>query len=237
MNTEQRLKTFNKENAPFYIVDHEDGEFSLCLAFSFLSGDYADYGQAAFNHYAEQIGDPVIERDLYTHGNGYEWESVFKKAFENDANIDKISFDCEAGGFFCYTDDLTLLEDFGKRFRAICVDTDRFSELVCTALTEAAIREAEDEKIRGTVRGFLVECPDAEAEIVTPDGRLTLTAEQGQQLLNGSMESIAIGGVEVDADALLSQKITHIYQDVLGDGRFRMKTETPEETLAPEISM
>ena len=79
MNIEQRIKAFNRANPPFYLVEHDDGTFSLCLAFSFLRGKYAGFGQDAFNQYAKQIGEPVKEDGFYTHGNGYEWESVFKK--------------------------------------------------------------------------------------------------------------------------------------------------------------
>ena len=84
MNTAKQIKDFNEANRPFYIVDHENGQYSLCLAFSFLHGDLGDYGQEAFNAYAREIGEPVQdERGFYTHGNGYEWEAAFRKAFEN----------------------------------------------------------------------------------------------------------------------------------------------------------
>ena len=29
--TQLRIEAFNEANAPFYIVDHEDGKYSLCL--------------------------------------------------------------------------------------------------------------------------------------------------------------------------------------------------------------
>ena len=91
MNTAKQIKDFNEANRPFYIVDHENGQYSLCLAFSFLHGDLSDYGQEAFNSYAREIGEPVQdERGFYTHGNGYEWEAAFRKAFENDPNISQI---------------------------------------------------------------------------------------------------------------------------------------------------
>lgn len=146
MSIEQRIKTFNRANPPFYLVEHDDGTFSLCLAFSFLRGKYAGFGQDAFNQYAKQIGEPVKEDGFYTHGNGYEWESVFKKAFEKTPNISKIRFDCEAGGFFCYSRDLSVLEDLGSQFRKICLDKNGFAELVCTALEEAVIQDEEEKQ-------------------------------------------------------------------------------------------
>ena len=237
MDNKQKIEAFDRDNAPFYLVDHEDGEFSLYLALSFFPKEYADFGQSAFNRYAEQIGDPIEERGLYTHGCGYEWESVFKKAFENDSNLSKISFDCEAGGFFCYASNLSLLADFGSRFRTMCMDEDSFGDLVCKALEEAAVREAEKEKLRNTLRGFFMECPKSEAEIRTPDGDIRLSAEQGQQLLNGTLKSLMIGGSEISAEDFLSQEITYIRSDLFHDERFQMETEWPEETISPTMSM
>ena len=114
MNITQRIHQFNRANEPMHIVDHENGEYSLCLPLDFLTEPYRDFGQEAFNQYAEQNGDPVKVNGLYTHGSGYEWETVFKKAFEKDDNLNKISFDCETGGFFCYSEDLSVLESFGE---------------------------------------------------------------------------------------------------------------------------
>lgn len=108
---------------PFYIVAHDDGTFSLCLPFTFFDGEYADYGQEAFNLYAAERGDPIMEQGLYTHGSGYEWETAFRQAFAGDPNIGRVLFDCEAGGFFCGCDDLSIMEDFGRRFKEICEDT------------------------------------------------------------------------------------------------------------------
>ena len=155
MDIKNRIEAFNRDNAPFYLVDHDSGEFSLCLALSFVPQEYRDFGQAAFDRYAERNGEPVMENGLYTHGSGYEWEDVFKKAFQTDENIGKIGFDCEMSGFFCYAEDLSLLEEFGRRFRALCMDAKNFESLVCSALEEAAVRRAETEELSGTIRGFL----------------------------------------------------------------------------------
>ena len=83
MDIRQRINRFNTENRPFYIVDHDSGEYSLCLAFSFLDGEYKEFGQDAFNRYALEINEPVVDgRGMFTHGSGYEWQAVFEKAFE-----------------------------------------------------------------------------------------------------------------------------------------------------------
>ena len=99
MDIRQQIEKFDAENKPFYMVDHEDGVYSLCLPLSSLKGEYYDFKQEAFNQYAIRAGEPVTDGRFYTHGDGYEWEYVFAKAFEGEENLKKISFDCEAGGF------------------------------------------------------------------------------------------------------------------------------------------
>ena len=235
MDIKNRIEAFNRDNAPFYLVDHDSGEFSLCLALSFVPQEYRDFGQAAFDRYAERNGEPVMENGLYTHGSGYEWEDVFNKAFQTDENIGKIGFDCEMSGFFCYAEDLSLLEEFGRRFRALCMDAKNFESLVCSALEEAAVRRAETEELSGTIRGFLMECPGCTADIQTPDGQLQLTAEMGSQLLDGSLTSIRIDECEVSAEELLRQQITHIQQDLFEPTHFQIKTQEPEVTIAPAM--
>lgn len=135
-----KIENFDKKNAPFYLVDHGD-KVSLCFVLHLTPFYSCDLGQDAFNRYAESIGDPVKENGLFTHGSGYEWEYVFRKAFEDDPNIDKITYDCEAGGFFCYGKDIDMMIDFGARFRALLNDEDTFYELICKALPEDMTQE------------------------------------------------------------------------------------------------
>lgn len=185
MTRAQKIRAFNESNAPFYLVDHTD-EVSLCCVFHPMPDSVFSLGQEAFNRYAERIGDPVKdEYGLFTHGSGYEWEYVFRKAFENDPNIGKVSFDCEAGGFFCYGESVDMMADFGRRFRQILNDTDSLTELICKAVPEGEQREAELEQLRSTVRGFLMEHPKATVDLVTPEGYLRLTPEDGKALLDG----------------------------------------------------
>ena len=105
MDIKQQIKKFDEENKPFYMVDHGEGEYSLCLPLSSLKGEYHDFRQEAFNQYAIRAGEPVTDGRFYTHGDGYEWEYVFAKAFEGEENLKQITFDCDAGGFFCYSRD------------------------------------------------------------------------------------------------------------------------------------
>ena len=140
----ETIRQFNEENEPFYLVDHKD-KVSLCFVFHPTPFHENSLGQEAFNRYSESIGEPVKDRyGLYTHGSGYEWEYVFRKAFEDDPNIDKITYDCEAGGFFCYGEDIDMMADFGKRFKEICCDEDKLFDLICEAVPEGEERESMD---------------------------------------------------------------------------------------------
>lgn len=136
MDIKQRIKKFDTENKPFYMVDHENGTYSLCLPLSSLKGEYIDFCQEAFNCYALQAGDPVTDGRFYTHGSGHEWKIVFEKAFENEEKLKQITFDCEATGFFCYSDAFEIIEEYGRRFRKICMNEQEFTELVCKALAQ-----------------------------------------------------------------------------------------------------
>ena len=156
MNNEQRINKFNRENRPFYIVDYEDGHYGLCFPFTFLKEEYKDFGQEAFDRYALEIGDPIMDHDgMITHGNGYEWQAVFEKAFEDDPESSKIDYDCEAGGFYCRAKSLSVMMDFGARFRAICMDGDKFAQLVSIALKEREEKMRQAEEMRRVLRGFL----------------------------------------------------------------------------------
>ena len=238
MDINQRINKFNAENRPFYIVDHENGEYSLCLALSFLEGEYENFGQEAFNRYAMEIGDPVSENGRwFTHGSGHEWRYVFAKAVEDDPDSKAITYDCEAGGFFCYAKSLPLIEKLGAHFRNICMDGEKFAGLVSAALKEAAEKERMDAEIQDTLRGFLMENPQGSADIMTPDGFLRLAAGQGQKLLDGSLKTVRIGNLEVDAEGLLQQEITHKQQDLFQKGYFQIKTKAPEQMMGQSLSM
>lgn len=138
-----------------YLVDLEDRTYSLCLPLSSLKGEYTDFGQEAFNCYAVQAGEPVTDGRFYTHGDGHEWKIVFEKAFEKEEKLKQITFDCEATGFFCNAESFELMEEYGKRFRKICMDEKIFTELVCKAQSEN--RQLEDETVIEELTSFLSE--------------------------------------------------------------------------------
>ena len=233
MTRAQKIRAFNESNAPFYLVDHKD-EVSLCCVFHPMPDSVFSLGQEAFNRYAERIGDPVKdEYGLFTHGSGYEWEYVFRKAFENDPNIGKVSYDCEAGGFFCYGESVDMMADFGRRFRQIMNDTDSLTELICKAVPEGEQRETELQQLRSTVRGFLMEHPKATVDLVTPEGYLRLTPEDGKVLLDGKPAQISSGvsgfACGVDADILLDMQIGTCAQERSDENRFFIMAEPPME--------
>lgn len=236
MRVYKEIKEFNAANCPFYIVDHENGEFSLCLPSSFLGGQYVDYGQEAFNAYAEEMGEPVTDKyGLYTHGNGYEWEAVFKKAFENDPQISQIRFDCEAGGFFCCCRSLSVLKDFGSRFKALVEDTAEFTKVVSEGLKAEQVQREEFERIEFTIKGRLVMNPDANFSIRTAQGDVRLTPEVIKGLLDGTVDTILVGGKPVKAEEFMMQDAHHIQRDLFARNTFQLITDEAEAMIEQQI--
>ncbi len=232
MNTKQKIEAFNKESAPFYIADLDNGKFSLCLPLDMLGDEYYPYCQDAFDAYAAEIGEPAYSQNgLKTHGNGYEWEAAFREAFKDDPNIGRILFDCETGGFFCDADDLSLIEDFGRRFKAICEDTERFTPIVSEGVKKAEAWASEQERLIKTVRGQFMNHPSATFDIMTPDGNVRITPEDSKALLDGERQSVTIDGVIYASYELLDQEITDMQTDLFDQSLIRMKTEEPEETM------
>lgn len=242
MTIKERIARFGKENYPFYLVEHDDGTYSLCLVRDFLRDEDADYGQYAFDAYAIQNGEPTVTKSgLYTHGNGYEWGYVFTKAFRGDPEFGKISFDCESGGFFCYTAEFDLLENYGRRFKQLVEDKESFTRLVAEALKEEDVIRKEQEKLHNQVRGFLMRHRRSDIDMLTPYGRFLLTAKVGQNLLNGRMEEIRIGETVLSTDEFLSMTVTAAREDLIEPGYFQVKTESakqePEQNSCMSMSM
>lgn len=231
MNTAKEIKQFNAENRPFYIVDHENGEYSLCLLLSFL-GPYEDYGQAAFNAYAVEVGDPVVEPNgLYSHGSGYEWEAAFRKAFESDPNIARIRYDCEAGGFFCYTKKLSVLKDFGRRFKALVEDPVRFQWVVSEGIKAQERQREEFAKIEYKIKGRLMTHPDASFTIRTLQGDVQLTPAITKGLLDGSISSLTVGGQRMEAEEFLMQDAYNIQRDMFNRDTYQVITNEAEAMM------
>lgn len=133
----ERLEEVNQRLEPFELYPCDSGKYGLSLHFSFLQEPYENYGQAAFNRFAEENGEEAKNSfGLYTHGSGYEWEKVFQTAFQEDAGLREIEFESEAGGFYCYSSDITLLERMGLAFKAICEDQEQFQKAVNRALSD-----------------------------------------------------------------------------------------------------
>ena len=226
MNAIKQIKDFNEANRPFYIVDHENGEYSLCLALSFLQGDLRDYGQGAFNAYAREIGEPVKdERGFYNHGDGYEWEAAFRKAFENDPNIDQIKYDCEAGGFFCYSKNLSVLADFGSRFKTLVDDTEKFTQVVSEGIKSEEQKRKEFEAIEHKVKGRLISHAESHFNIRTIYGDIHLTPGDIKDIMDGSVERIRIGDTTMHINDFLMQDAYRVQPDIFNPNTYQLITD------------
>ena len=204
----------------------------MCVPLDRLSEEYCLYCQDAFDAYAAEIGESAYSQNgLKTHGSGYEWEAAFRETFKENANIKNILFDCEAGGFFCYTNDLSLLEDFGSRFKDICENTKRFTPIVSAGIKNMVAWEAEQERLMKTVRGQLLKNPAAVFEIMTPNGNIRIMPEDSRALLNGNQKFLSIDGVAYAADELLNQELVGMQRDLFDKSLIRMKTGGNEETM------
>ena len=236
MDIKQRIETFNKGNAPWYIVEHDNGEFSLCLPLDLLGDEYYPYCQDAFDAYAAECGEPAYSKNgLRTHGSGYEWEAAFREAFKDDPNIRRILFDCEAGGFFCYANYLTLLEDFGSRFKDICEDTEGFVPIVSEGIRRAEARRLEQESLMRTVRGQLMSELSSVFVIMTPAGEIRLTPEDSRALLDGEKQAVEIGGESFPADFLLGQEVSAMQTDLFHPELIRVRTEEPGQDFLYDL--
>ncbi|MBQ3194995.1 MAG: hypothetical protein IJB65_00865 [Clostridia bacterium] len=221
---EQKIHDLNQEITPFYLIDGEDGKFALCAIINRMDDEY---GQAAFDAYAAEIGvDPRDEQGYIIYGTGYDWEAAFKEAFKNEPNIGEIQYDSESSGFFCYCSDLDILADFAKRFKALCVDTEAFTPIVSAGMREAA----KQEQLLSTVRGQLAANPNATFDIMSPCGDIRITPDMSEKLLGGKMPTVKIDGVYYADYELLDQGIIQRQTDLFDKNLIRMKTDE-----APEI--
>lgn len=236
-NIEERIQAFNDKNVPFYICSHYDGTFSLCLPVDLLSGEYENYCQSAFNAYATANGEPVKTQYGYTHGNGYEWESAFREAFADDPQINKIIFDSEAGGFFCNSHDLSVLENLGTRFKNVCEDTQHFPLLIARGIEQQTDRDQAQERLLSTVRGQMMSHPNSDFDILTPDGRVYVSSADVHNMLGGYSLFIQIGRTTFTSDELLDQHIEQMQTDIFDQSLIRIKTDDVGFAMTPTQSM
>lgn len=239
MNTTDMIAKFNRECRPFYLVDLQDGRYSLCLQLDSLVNEFAPYCQEAFNAYAvANGGGKYLANDLYTYGSGHDWRAAFQEAFKDDPNIGRIVYDCEAGGFFCDCSDLGIIDDLGRRFKTICEDTERFTPIVAEGIRNAALRQAEEEALMKTVKGQLMTRPEATFDLMTPYGNIRITPDMSQKLLAGEMTTVIIGNTRYADFELLDQPIIEQQTDLFDENLIRMKTdEAPEMEETQELTM
>lgn len=246
MNTQRIIEKFNKENSPFYLVNLGK-EYGLCLLHGGTPTAAAEFGQYAFDHYAESVGKPVEENGWLTYGDGYDWERVFKKAFEDEPSLSKLNFDCESSGFFCDSKDLSVIESLGRRFKTMCENHDEFIKLV-----ESAMSEAEAELQSGTseqedyinVRRFIEQHPNSAFKMLTPMGYISLNSEQVSKMLSGEQVIAFFGAKRVEnminAEDILSLPVNYwrIETSAEGDTCYMMVNLPPiEEEQEPTLSM
>lgn len=235
---EERIKALNRELDPFYLMEGSDGRFSLCARMNYMD---EEFGQAAFDAYAESIGeDPRDEQGYITYGSGYDWAAAFKEAFKDDPNLKRIHFDCEGSGFFCDGDDLEMMADFGKRFRELSLDTERFTPIVSAGIKNEAIQMAEEERLSHTVRGYVMKHQMAEFHVLTAQGYFKLGAGEGRKLLSGVKRIVPSfsNNVELTAEEFLDLKVTDAQQDLFDKNLFKLMAEQDqEELLAPTLKL
>lgn len=206
MNIKSRIEAFNRENQPFNIYDFEDGKYGLSLSIDFSNGPFKGYRQEAFNQYAISVGDPVKKGKLYTHGNGHEWQRVFKKVFEEEKELEEIEFDSEAGGFYCRSENLEVLEKLGQRFKTMCGDKEKFTQIVDEALT-AAYQDEQYHFNNKTLKYYLNEILNWDIEIVTRNYHFFMDGDQRRKMVRGKNTEV----YEKNTDSLVMVVAKNLY--------------------------
>lgn len=135
----QRISETKKAIEPFDIYILSDGRYGFDLL---ITPPYEKY-QNAFNQFAIDNGKAPKEDGFYIHGSGYEWDEVFKECFKDRDGFEQIHFDSELGGFFIYSANYDVLEQFAIEFKTICDDNKQFTNLVNKALSRLENDETE----------------------------------------------------------------------------------------------
>lgn len=228
---EQKINQYDEEIKPFNLVALDGGKYSLCLHLNYLEDDF---GQNAFDNHARSKNEPVKDKYGYvTYGSGYDWEAAFREAFKDDPNLKQILFDCEGSAFFCDCHDLDLLADFGKRFKEIVLNDELFTQIVSNGINNYEACRREEERIRSSVRGHVINHPMAEFLVRAPQGDFCVKRGEGVKLLDGSMPTIkSISGKgELPAEDFLDLKVTAFQKDLFSDNLFKIVAEPAQEPV------
>ena len=197
MTDKERIESFNNKNYPIWLSGGEGKPYCLAVNSLFLEDTDEIYNGYAFEKY---LKSHVPSKNEY--GTGYDWEVIFKRAFCNEKRLREIDFDSEMGGFYCYANDLSLVEELGVEFKKICDNKEVFQILLDKALSEA-------EKM--SVEQLLKNEWDSNFTIQTPDGEVYITGEDRNQLLKKTKITIEAvkdtTKIQIDAYELLSQRI------------------------------
>ena len=226
ITTADKIKQFNQENAPFSIMDYENGQYGLAKDYG-ENGEFKDYAQEAFDAYSYEA-EPEI---FYTRGNGHDWEKVFQKAFEDDPRLRLINLDCEAGGFYIYCQDLDILIDFGKRFKEICDDIDRFKPIVFDALRNEFYYDLKQQQMDRTIYSQLLRYPYGSFDIRTPEGDFHIDKGMGKDLILGTQPTITsqCGNATLNSEDLLMYKIEEMQIDLFNRSHYQFIAKPDEE--------
>lgn len=109
---------FDTQIQPFFWVDHDNGQASLCLP-------AGRYKQSLFNSRAEEGFE----------GNGYDWASLAQVFLDERMPVlkDIVLFDPEAGMFTAYSDNGEALRRFVLAFKDACEDDVLIADLFSRA--------------------------------------------------------------------------------------------------------
>ncbi len=238
---EDAINSFREVASPFYIVDHDDGTYSLCLPFTFCDDAITENCQKTFDAYAESIGVPAVNKyGIHAYGSGYDWEEVFRQAFQNDPKLQEVRFDSEAGGFFCNADDLEVLTDLGTRFYEICKEPDQFAMHLPAAMQRAENRQVwgkADVSAYTSIRDFLQQNPIATLTVVTTEGYVKLEPKDIRRMLVDEESAVCIGNRETTARWILDQKLGLSERNAADPNLLRIETADYSARFTPIMSM
>ena len=229
MTIKERIGKFNRENSPFYLVEHDNGTYSLCNAIAFNKGDYTYYGQEAFDAYAEERGESVMDGSVHRYGTGHDWEAAFREAFKDHPRMKEITLDCELSGFFCYSGSLDLMEEVGRKFKEICDDHEQFKQVVSTGMKKAHLERTYYENNKYKMKYRLLEHISSAFDVKTKEGIIHLEPGDVEALLDGDVEVIRIGDTSVRVREFLEQEAHSMQRNLFANNTFMIITDEAEE--------